>query len=97
LRLAAAPRSCHTENQTPVARDILLFSLLVVSFAILATAHLTLALGLVRRPPRWRAIVALVVPPLAPLWGWREKMRVRSAVWVAGALVYAIARVVARE
>lgn len=86
-----------TRNPIPVAHDILLLSLLVVSFAMLATAHLTLVLGLARRPPRWRAIVGLVVLPLAPLWGWREKMRVRAVVWVAGALVYAIARAVARE
>jgi hypothetical protein len=40
--------------------------------------------------------VALVVPPLAPFWGWFAGMRARSIVWVTAVVVYAVARVVAR-
>ncbi len=70
------------------------FLVLVVAFAALLTAHVTLAVGLVRRTPRWRALVALFVAPLAPWWGWRAHMRVRGAVWVAAAAVYGVALMV---
>lgn len=74
-----------------MAHDAIVLVALVVAFATLATAHITLALGLARRPPRWRALVALVVAPLAPWWGWRERMRVRSVLWVAAAIAYLVA------
>jgi len=67
------------------------FFVLVLAFGALLTAHVTLAVGLVRRAPRWRALVALVVAPLAPWWGWQAHMRVRGALWVAAAAVYAAA------
>ena len=72
-------------------RDGLVLAVLVVAFAALLTVHLALALGLARRPPRWRALVALLVAPLAPFWGWREKMRVRGALWVVAAGIYLVA------
>jgi hypothetical protein len=68
-----------------------LFVVLVTAFAALVTTHVTLAVGLARRAPRWHALVALVVAPLAPWWGWRAHMRVRGALWVAAAAVYAAA------
>ena len=77
-----------------VVRDIVVLGALVGAFAVLVTAHVTLALGLCRRTPRWRAPVAFVVVPLAPAWGWRTGMRARSAIWVAAAVVYAVAAVV---
>jgi hypothetical protein len=72
-------------------RDTVILVVLVVAFATLLTVHVLLALGLARRPPRWRALVALVVAPLAPWWGWREGMRVRGVLWVASAVAYAVA------
>jgi hypothetical protein len=74
-----------------MTRDAIVLLVLVAAFATLVTAHVTLALGLARRPPRWRALAALVAAPLAPWWGWRERMRVRAVVWVAAAVVYAVA------
>jgi hypothetical protein len=76
-----------------VIRDIVVLGSLIGAFAALVTAHVTLALGLARRAPRWRAPVAFVVAPLAPFWGWSAGMRARSSVWVAAAVVYAIARI----
>jgi hypothetical protein len=73
-----------------MTRDLLLLGGLVVAFATLVTAHVTLALGLARRRPRWRGLVALVVVPLAPMWGWRERMRVRGVLWIASAIAYAV-------
>ena len=64
------------------------------AFAFVVTAHVTLVVGLAARPPRWRALVALVVPPLAPWWGWTV-LRRRSVLWVVSALGYALLRIVA--
>jgi hypothetical protein len=72
-------------------RDATVLALLLLAFAALVTAHFTLVFGLSRRPPRWRALVALIVAPLAPWWGWRERMRARGAVWIAAAAIYVIA------
>jgi hypothetical protein len=72
-------------------RDAITLLVLVVAFAALVTAHVTLAIGLARRGPPGRGVFALIVAPLAPLWGWRERMRIRGAVWVASAVVYAVA------
>jgi hypothetical protein len=69
----------------------LVFTLLVVAFATLLTAHITLAVGLGRRAPRWHALLALFVAPLAPWWGWQAKMRLRAALWMAAAAVYGVA------
>ena len=68
---------------------------LVVAFAALVTAHLSLVTGLARRPPWWRALVALVVPPLAPFWGFREGLHVRSGIWLASAAAYVLTRIIA--
>lgn len=69
---------------------------LVVSFAVLVTVHVMLAFGLAFRPPRWRGLVALVLPVAGVVWGWREKMRVRAGLWVFAAVTYAIASIFAR-
>jgi hypothetical protein len=67
----------------------------VFSFAALVTSHVTLAFGLLFRPPRWRALVALAVPPLGAYWGMRETMRIRAALFCASAILYAFFRVLA--
>jgi hypothetical protein len=76
-------------------KDILLVGAVVLAFAFLVTAHLAIAVGLVARTPRWRALVALVLAPLAPYWAWREHMRVRAGIWTAGLLLYVAARIAA--
>jgi hypothetical protein len=78
-----------------MTRDLVVFAALVGAFATLVTAHVTLALGLARRRPRWRAPVALLVPPLAPWWGWAGGMRARTIAWLAALLVYTVALVAA--
>jgi hypothetical protein len=65
---------------------------LVLAFASFATAHVALVLALAARPPRWRAAAAAVVPPLAPYWGVREKMALRTGLWLASALAYTVVR-----
>jgi hypothetical protein len=68
---------------------------LIVSFAALVTAHLTIAVGLLRRAPRWRSPVAFLVAPLAPYWAFAERMRIRGVVWLLSAAVYAVALLLA--
>jgi hypothetical protein len=65
---------------------------LVVAFASLLTAHVTIIAGLAARSPRWRAPAAAVVFPLAPYWASRAGMHTRSVAWVASAVAYAISR-----
>lgn len=71
-------------------RDSLSIVGLVVAFATFVTVHLAIAVGLVFRFPRWRAPVALVVPPLAAYWALRGGMRVRGALWLGSLLLYAV-------
>jgi hypothetical protein len=77
-----------------MSRDELVAGALVLAFAVVVTSHVTLVVGLAGRAPRWRALVAFVVPPLAPYWGWDGLQR-RSVLWVVGAVLYAALRVVA--
>lgn len=73
----------------------MLVAAVVLAFASLVTAHLAIVVGLLGRPPRWRAPAALLLAPLAPFWAWRERMRFRAGVWAAGLVVYVVARVAA--
>jgi hypothetical protein len=77
---------------TPDERIVLA---LLAAFATFVTAHAALVFGLAARPPRWRAFVALVLVPLAPYWGVRAGMYLRSALWGVGALAYLALRVIA--
>jgi hypothetical protein len=76
--------------------DLVVTLTVILSFATLLTAHVTLVAGLVARRPRWRGAIALLVVPLAPYWGFRERMKARSFIWTAALAIYAIALVVAQ-
>ena len=52
-------------------------------------AHVALLSTLFARVPRYRGLVALAVPPLAPYWGWRVELRTRVYVWLGSLAVYA--------
>lgn len=76
--------------------DDVLIGTLVLSFAVLATAHVALVVGLFTRlRPRWRALWALLIPPLVPLWGHREGYRRTALLWLGALVAYVAARVVA--
>jgi hypothetical protein len=77
-------------------RDIVVLSVLLVAFAALVTAHVTIAAGLVRRRPRARALLAFIVVPLAPYYAARAHMGVRAFAWVGALVVYVTAVVLAR-
>ena len=65
-----------------------------VTFGLLVTAHVVLAASLALLKPRWRGLVALLVPPLAPYWGMEQRMRLRSALWLGAAAAYVVAKVI---
>ena len=68
---------------------------LSLAFGLLAAAHARLMVALLWRRPRWRAALALLVPPLAPYWGWSERLRITSALWVFALVVYGLSLVAA--
>ncbi|WP_050436403.1 hypothetical protein [Chondromyces crocatus] len=73
-------------------RDILILAILIVSFATLLTVHVALAgLLIARVRPRWQGLLAFLVPPLAPIYGFREGFRRTSALWLTAVLVYTLA------
>jgi hypothetical protein len=64
------------------------------SFACWCSAHAVLCWFLLVR--RWhRGLIALLVFPLAPVFGFAEGLRSASRVWLALALVYAVLLVAA--
>jgi hypothetical protein len=62
---------------------------LACALAVHVGAHVALLVGLARRRPWWRALAALVVPPLAPIWGWNEMPR-RAHAWAIAFAAYAV-------
>ena len=77
-------------------RETLLGGWLAVTLVAQLGAHVALLAGLARREPRWRALVALVVPPLAPVWGWSEGMRRRAYAWGVSLAAYALGVAIGR-
>ena len=58
----------------------------LVAFAL---AHGVLVAGLARRHGWTRALLALVVPPLAAWWGWNAGLRRPVIAWGAALALYA--------
>ena len=65
------------------------------ALSVFVAAHLALVAGLARKRDWRRAAVALLVPPLAPWWGYREGLRVATIVWCAALALYAVGVIVA--
>jgi hypothetical protein len=76
--------------------DALVMLAIVASFATLVTVHVALCAALAARRPFWQAAVALAVPPLAPYWGFSEKLRVRAGLWCVAAALYVVTLLAAR-
>jgi hypothetical protein len=75
--------------------DRVIVGLVVVAFALWVTVHITLAFGLGRRVSIGRGFAALVVVPLAPYWGFRERMWIRGGLWGLSAVTYVVALLLA--
>ncbi len=71
---------------------LLFFVLMITSFATLLTAHIAIVIGLARKAPRWRALVAVVLPPVGAVWAIRDKQRLRGVAWFVAAVVYVVVR-----
>lgn len=71
-------------------RDALVTLGLSFGLALLVTGHASTAYGLLWRPRRWRGLVVLLLPIMAPIWAFQERMFVRAAAVVLGALLYAL-------
>jgi hypothetical protein len=63
---------------------------LAVVLAAWSGAHVWLVAGLARRRAWGRAAVALVVPPLAPWWGWGAGLRVPTYAWGVALALYTL-------
>ena len=70
-------------------RDWLLLVGLELAFATLFTMHVAIVFGLAQKEPRWRAVAAFFVPPLAPYWAFCHGMKVRGGFWVGSVVLYA--------
>lgn len=68
--------------------DLALLALICVAVGLHLVAHVTLVIGLCLRDPWWRGLVALLVPPLAPFWGYEARLRRRVTLWVVTLVVY---------
>lgn len=71
-------------------RDVVVVGLMIVAFAWVVTTHVAIAYGLLRRRPRWRALVALTLVLPGVYWAWREQMRTRVWLWAGGVVVYLV-------
>lgn len=75
-------------------KDLVVVAALVLALATLITAHVALVVRLLLRPPRWRGMVALLVPPLAVLWAFREGWRKTATIWLLAIVVWVSALLV---
>ena len=75
--------------------DIAILVVLVSAFAFLVTTHLALSLALCIRLSWWRGLLALLVPPLAPYWGYESGFRVAAALWLIFVFVYSVTLIAA--
>jgi hypothetical protein len=82
--------------RVPAVKDVILMAALAVGLATLVTTHVALAGRIfLRQRPRWRGLVAFVVPPLALLWAVRAGWRVMAAIWVGSIAIYLVALIAA--
>jgi uncharacterized membrane protein YdcZ (DUF606 family) len=64
----------------------------VVALALVAflAAHTALIVFVFSRPPRYRGLVALAVPPLAPYWAWQGGLHARVYLWLTSLAAYTV-------
>ena len=81
-----------------VVRETLLLAVLLLAFATWVTVHVAISVRLfLAGPPRHRGLLALFLPPLAPLPidGAYALDSHGSVLWVAAVVVYALVRALA--
>jgi hypothetical protein len=65
------------------------------ALAVFLAAHVALVVGLARKGGWARALAALVVPPLAPWWGYGAGLRVATIAWCAALALYTVGVIIA--
>lgn len=70
--------------------DFALLLLPALGFGLFVTVHVALSALLAFRRPHWRGLLAFIVPPLAPYWGWGAGLHVWSGVWLFALVFYVI-------
>ncbi len=75
--------------------EAVILLVLATSFGALVTSHFALCVGLLLRRPRWRGLLALIVPVLAPYWGIEQRMRIRSGIWLLALVAFFGSRIAA--
>lgn len=71
--------------------DLALLVLPPAALAVFLTVHLAIVTRLLAEPPRWRAVVALLLPPLALFWGRKAEMTGLCRLWLGSLAAYALA------
>jgi hypothetical protein len=69
--------------------DLALMFGLAASLGLLLASHVALSVGLAVLGPWQRGLIAFVVPPLAPFWGYHGKLHARSLLWLISFVTHA--------
>lgn len=69
--------------------------LLLLALVTHVGAHVAIAVRFASAREWRQASLAFLVPPLAPVWGWRAGMRALVYAWMGALAVYAIGIAVA--
>ena len=72
--------------------DLRVVAALALLTGLLLTAHVLIVAGLFARRALWPALVALSVPPMAPILAYRVGLHARASIWVGAALAYVAIR-----
>jgi hypothetical protein len=70
-------------------------ALIFAAFVTAIAAHVALVAALFTRGRKWRALLAVIAPVLAPYWGWQEGMRRRVMAWGVAVAIYVLGVVIA--
>lgn len=76
--------------QASAPLDLALLLLPPAALALFVTAHVAIVARLLGMPPRWRAAVALLLPPLAFFWAKQEKLTALCRLWLGALVAYAV-------
>jgi hypothetical protein len=71
-------------------RDAWILGLLLASFGVLVTTHVSIAFRLVLQRPRYRGLLALVVVPLAPYFARENGWHVSFWSWCGAVSGYGV-------
>lgn len=69
---------------------------LVVSFATLVTAHVSITYRVAADGHRALALACVLAPPLAPYAAFRSGRALRASVWLGACALYVVSLILAR-